>query len=288
MSEKLKKLAELATTLPEAYKDNATALVERMGEVISGLSDTDIVWKPSTLTLVQAISDYSKLPKGVTRGSLVLGESILDTPIKVIPLMTYTTRQKWSEDLDNNRPTCSSPDGDKGFRYGDCRACPHSKFDEEAKKSACNKTITVLTITEDLSQVFLINFSKTNYSSGMDWLSLMKKAGVHPYKRVYDLSSGTSSKTKNVEVIKVEPTTPDNKVGAEVLPFIEELFTQCRTDRKEVLVKFHEYLNSKKDASVLMLDVADSSQGEEGVTLIAAVDDISDVVPKGKATQYKL
>lgn len=248
----LERLAELAKELPANYKEAATTLVERMGEVIEGLGDKPVEWRPSTLKLVQATSDRSKLPKGANIGSLILGEEIVKQPLKVIPLRYWTSRQYWNPDMDKQGMICSSPDGERGFKYGECRACPYSKFDEEKNKSQCNKTITVLAVTEDLSNIFFINFSKTNYTNGMDWTSLMRKAGVAPHKRVYELSAETSKKAKNVEVIKVENCEgDDSKVNEKILAFVNELFTISGEDRKASLVKFAEYMEARKSNALL-------------------------------------
>lgn len=240
----LEKLAELAKALPAPYQENAIALVERMGEVIEGFGDKAIEWRPETLKLVQGTSDRSKLPKGANIGSFVLGEDILEQPAKVIPLRLNTQRQYWDPNPDNAKMLCNSPDGQTGFQYGECKLCPYSKFDETANKSQCNKTLSVLCITEDLSKVFVVTFAKTNYMSGMDWQGLMKKAGVAPYKRIYTLSSQTSTKSKNVELIKGEITTP-NRVEGAVLAFVEELFRISGEDRKVSLEKFYEYVKNK-------------------------------------------
>ena len=285
MTQKYEKLATLAKELPASHKAAAIALVERMEEVIEGLSDKPMNWKPSTIKLVQATTDRSKLPRGATIGSLVLGEEIVKAPLKVVPIRAYTTRQMWDADPSKATMVCSSPDGEVGFRYGKCKDCPNSKFDEVEKRSACNKTITILSAAEDFSNIFYTNFSKTNYSGGLDWQGLMKKAGVSPYKRIYELSSGTSPKVKNVEVIKVEPVTGANVVDAKVLPFIEELFHISTADRTASLENFYQYISEKKDASQLVLQ--DSSDTEGSVTLVSAVDeDVTQVASGGK--DYKL
>lgn len=266
----LEKLKELAASLPKPYTVNASALVERMGEVIEGLSDKPMEYRPPTLKLVQATSDRSKLPKGASIGSLVLGESVLSTPVKTIPVRVYSIRQMWDADPEKASVICSSPDGITGFKYGDCKVCPHQKFDEVERKSACNKGLTVLAITEDLSQLFFINFAKTNYSSGTDWQSLMRKASTSPYKRIYDMSTGTSPKAKNVEIIKVEPAAV-NVVDAKIIPFLDELFRITDADRKESLDSFYTYLKTKQANSPLAITEVSASEADGSVTLITAV-----------------
>lgn len=264
---KFTKLTELIQDLPAAYKVKATALVTRMGEVIEGISDKPLVWSPPTLKLVQATSDRSKLPKGANIGSLVLGEAVVASPVKLIPLRAYITRQMWNPDNEIISMICSSPDGLTGFRYGTCKTCPHQKFDEIEKRSACNKTLTVISVMEDLSEIFFTNFSKTNYANGLDWQSLMKKAGVSPYKRVYELTALTSPKVKNVEITKIEPVTGNNVVHEKVMPFVEELYKMAGDNRIDSLTSFYEYVDNKKADSQLLLE---SSTDTDTVTLITA------------------
>ena len=242
--ENLEKLAELAKDLPAKLKDNASSLVERMGEVIEGIGDRPVVWRPETLKLVQGTSDRSKLPKGANIGSIVVGETILEQPTKVIPLRSWTSRQFWDPNPDNARMLCNSPDGNTGFAYGDCRQCQYSKFDVENNRGQCNKTITIMFITEDLNHIVLANFAKTNYANGNDWLSLMKKASVAPYKRVYELNSETSKKAKNVEVLVAASA---GAVDVKLIPFLEELATRVGEDRKVSLEKFYEYIKNRKE-----------------------------------------
>jgi hypothetical protein len=282
MSKNFEKLAELAKDLPASHKSDAVALVTRMGETIEGLSDKPMEWKPLTLKLVQATTDRSKLPKGATIGSLILGESIVQTPLRIIPLRVYITRQNWNPDPSAATMVCSSPDAVTGFRFGACKVCPHSQFDEVEKRSACNKTITVVAVTEDLTNIFFINFSKTNYANGMDWQGLMKKAGVSPYKRVYEISSSTSPKVKNVEILRVEPVSGQNTVADKVLPFVEELFKISGEDRVASLENFYEYVKNKKDTSQLQIAGSDPL---DTVTLITAAEHVASISSVGG---YKL
>jgi hypothetical protein len=296
----LTKLAELANALTDSDKEKAVALVERMGEVIEGFGDKPMEWRPGILKLVQGTSDRGKLPKGAGIGSFVLGEDVLPTPYGVIPLRMWTSRQYWNPDPEQAQMLCSSPDGLAGFQYGTCKECPYSKFDVENNKSQCNKTLSVLCLSRSLDNLFVVNFSKTNYMGGVDWQGVMKKAGVAPYKRVYTLASQTSTKSKNVELIKAEPLTSGNRVEGPLLEFVEELFRISGEDRKTVLLKFHEYVNIKKAAAgaaiappedVLLITAEET--GNTGVVTDVEVKEVSSpneapsaTSGKGKAAKY--
>jgi hypothetical protein len=268
----LEKLASLTDKLPKDLVANAKALVTRMGEVIEGLGDKPIEWRPETLKLVQGTSDRGKLPKGAGIGSIILGEDIAEQPLEVIVLRTYTTRQYWNPDPEQAQMLCNSPDGDTGYQYGNCRICPYSKFDTENNRSQCNKTLTVLCLAADLTRVFFVNFSKTNYSNGTDWQKLMRTAGVAPYKRIYSLSSETSKKSKNVEALKAEPVL-NKKVEGDLLAFVEELFNTSGTERKEYLKKYYELVDARKLNQANQLT---SNQDSHTMELVTVVDETSE------------
>jgi hypothetical protein len=241
----LETLVPLAAALPAELATNAAALIARMGEVIEGISDRPMEYRPETGKVVQGTSDRGKLPKGANIGSLVIGEDIIDQPFKVIPLRTYTTRQYWNPDPEQAQMICNSPDGDVGYQYGNCRICPFSKFDTENNRSQCNKTLTVMCVDANLTRVFMLNFSKTNYANGTDWQKSMRNAGVAPYKRFYNLNTETSKKSKNVEALKAEPILVEKVEGA-LLAFIEELFRISGDDRKEHLKTYYEMIEVRK------------------------------------------
>lgn len=253
--ENLEKLQELAVALPKGAADQAKSLMQKMGQKISGIGDKDIEWRPDNLKIVQAVSDRSKLPKNANIGALVLGEKVLDQPIAVIPLRIWDTRQYWSPDQTEAKLLCSSPDNVLGYIGKYCKECEFSKFDVEANRSACNKSKTALVITEDLSTVFLINFSKTNYSNGVDFANLMKKAGVAPFRRVYTLATETSKKFKNVEALLVGTK---GYTDEKHLSFLEALFSRFSDDRKEHLKVFHEMILNKRQDQLALAGPDDS------------------------------
>jgi hypothetical protein len=131
-----------------------------------------------------------------------------------------------------------------GSVHGLCKSCEYGKFDEEARRSACNKSKTAMVITDDLSEVFQINFTKTNYKNGLDWTTLMRKAQVVPFKRVYELKSKTNEKFKQVESLFVE--TKNENTPEEVLPFLEALFNKFGEDREIFKKKFYENVETRR------------------------------------------
>jgi hypothetical protein len=272
----LEKLKDLAQALPEAVRQNALDLVTRMGEVIEGIGDEPVKWRASTAKLMQAVSDRSKAPKGATIGDIIVGEEVLAAPAKVIVLRSWDARQMWSPDQNEAKMLCSSPDAEVGYIGNKCRECPHSKFDEETKKTECNKIKTMMLLKADFSDIFLINFAKTNYKTGTEWQMMMKKAGVAPYRRIYGLKSETSKQYKNVETIAIETYTGDERdTPADCLAFVTELFTQVGADRKEMVDNFHKIIISRKqDPSMLT-----SSGGADSEVVLIGTDSASEAAP---------
>ena len=236
---------ELAKKLPKEVTEKAVALVEKMGEEIEGIGDEPITWRPNFLRLIQATSDRSKLPKGTAPGALVLGEEVLEQPVSVIPLRVWNSRQYWDPDHDANRQLCFSPDAIVGLK-GNCRGCPHALFNEEMRKSDCGVVKNFLVITEDLSDIFFIQFAKTNYSNGKDWEGVLKKAGVAPYRRVYNLETFTNPSYKNVESVGAKPK---GETPAKYNDFLEALMRQFGEDRKEYIAEFRKMAEERRQAA---------------------------------------
>jgi hypothetical protein len=268
----LQKLTELAASLPDSVRAKAQALVTRMGEKIEGIGDKPVEWRPSTAKLMQAVSDRSKAPKGALPGSIIVGEEILDQPARVIVLRSWDARQYWSPDQNEAKMLCSSPDAELGYMGYECRKCPHSKFDEETKKTECNKIKTMMVLKADLSDIFLINFAKTNYKVGTDWQMMMKKAGVAPYRRIYGLRSETSKQYKNVETIAIETYEGDKRdTPTEFLAFVTEMFNQVGADRKAHVDEFHKIVLSRKQDPAML-----SNSGSADSEVVMVGTDVKD------------
>lgn len=255
-------LISLANDLPEGQAAQALELLERMSATIEGIGDGDIEWKPPILKVVQATTDRSSLPKGTAIGDMVIGDEKMESPLRVIPLRLWDSRQMWSPDKDDNRILCWSPDAVLGMTGVACRTCPNQVFDTVENKVACTKNKTFLVITEDLRHIFQVNFAKTNYSNGMEWQGLLKKAGVATHRRSYELHTEASKKSKNVEALIATPVSlPEGNVAPELRPFLEGLFNQISTDRKAHLNDFKEMAGVRAEQARLSAPEAESQVG---------------------------
>lgn len=279
-------LITLVADLPEAVQENAMNLLERMGSTIEGIGDTDIQWKPPILKVVQATTDRSTLPKGTSIGDIVIGDTKMEQPLKVIPIRTWDSRQMWDPNKDNTRVLCWSPDATTGAQGQACKTCVHSKFDEVNNRVDCTKNKTFLVISADLSEIFQVNFAKTNYQNGMEWTTLLKKAGVAPYRRVYELHAETSKKYKNVEALLAEPVglQEGGVVPQEYLKFLEALFNRVSEDRKDHIQVFLEQAQRR----ALQLGGPGESSAEEPAGYIEAKADKASSEQSESASKYAL
>lgn len=267
MTMNLEKLSTLANDLPDPYKANALALIERMGTVLEGIGDEGVAWRPNTTRLVQGTSDIAKLPKGAGVGTILNGENILGSVTKGHVLRTWTARQMWSPDQNEAKMLCSSPDGELGYIGLKCKECPHQVYDADTKKVECNKIIVSMWIAEDLSDIWLTQFAKTGYKTGTDLQMMMKKAGVATYRRIYGLTSDVGKQYKNVAAYRIETYDKDDLKNTKEsnIPFLTELFTQVSAERTEHVKTFHQIVLARKtDVNLL----ANNSSADSEVVLI--------------------
>jgi hypothetical protein len=278
-------LIPLAEALPEALAHNALELLEKMGSVIEGVGDEDITWKPPLLKVVQATTDRSALPKGTTIGDMVVGDEKVEGPFSIIPLRLWDSRQMWSPDKDDNRILCWSPDATMGMTGQACRTCQFQVFDTVENKVACTKNKTFLVISSDLRHLFQVNFSKSNYSQGVEFQGLLKKAGVATHRRQYTLATESSKKVKNVEALVATPVSlPDGNVAPELRPFLEALFNQISDDRKAHLNDFKVIASTRAEQARL----SGPAEEESPQGLIEATAETASSEQSDQAQKYTL
>lgn len=277
----IEKLNSLAAALPSPFKENAETLLEKMGTVIEGIGDEDVTWKAPMLRMIQGTTDRSSYPRGALIGDFVIGEEKIERPLKFIPLYVWEGRQYWSPDQNESKMLCSSPDAKLGYIGSYCNQCPHSKFDESARKSECGKIRQCLAITSDLSTIFAVSFAKTNYVTGTELVGMLKKAGVSPYRRVYELDSATNSEYKNVENFRVKPApAAERNVPTEFLEFLTELFRSVQGERKESLETFYKITLERRERTPQL----PTSAGEgESILLTGSSDDAAPISDMAKS-----
>lgn len=280
----LEALKPFLKDLPAEVKTKAEALVAKMEEVIEGVGDEPITWKPDFLRIVQGTTARGTggIPKDAQNGDFVLGEHAVEQPFRFIPLRLWDGRQFWDPDPTEPRLLCSSPDAKVGSNFGTCIQCPHGKWDEVNNRADCGKVKNVLAIRDDLSDVFLISFGKTNYQTGMALEKAAKKAMVAPYRRKYSLVSQTNAKKKNVKNFALDLLNEEDRlVAGECVPFLAELFKAVNADRKFALERFYEYVESRKGRH----DALPAPNDANTVLLTGEVEDGDGVATEGNVSE---
>jgi len=258
--------------------------LEKMGAVVEGVGDDNITWKPQILKIVQATTDRSSLPKSTSIGDIVIGDEKMEAPFEIIPLRMWDSRQMWSPDKDDNRILCWSPDAKTGMSGVECRKCPHQVWDQAEGKVNCTKNKSVIAVSSDFRHLFQINFAKSNYSVGLDFQGLLKKAGVAPYRRMYTMTTESSKKAKNVEAMCMTPVAlPEGNTAPELRPFLEALFNQISEDRKAHLNDFTLIASTRANQARLEAPAKEDPQGLIESTAETASSEQSDL-----GTKYEL
>lgn len=280
----LEEIKLLAEKLPKEVKDNATALIERMGSVIEGIGDTPIEWRPEILKILQGTSDRAKYGKTTPIGALIVGEDVLEQPLDIIPIRSWKGRQYWSPDQTEAKMICSSPDAVTGYIGYACKECPHSQWVDG--KSECSTVVQAAVITADLSRFFIVNFSKTAYATGTDWLKTMAKQNVAPFKRMYAFTTETHKQYKNVEALVVTSHKPsDKKTPEEYYEFLQALFNRFTSDREEHLTAFTKMALERKGRTDALL--VGHQNAEQAVLTDSSVTVEAAPASEGQATLSK-
>lgn len=239
----LNTVIDAANRLPDAMKANAMALIKDMTTERMGIGDRVIRWRPSLLRIVQGTTDTSAIDGDVKLGDIVFGNIPAGKKPRIMTLRSWDSRQMWDPDQNNARVVCSSPDGKTGWRFGDCRKCENSKFQDD-KPALCRQQKTFLAVTEDLSEIIQIDLSRTQLKIGAEWEKKLSKMAVMPFQRVFELDVKRNEKNKNI--FNLEPVRTDDYTTAEVTEFLNTLFDFFVERRKEELKSFYDNLEAYK------------------------------------------
>lgn len=260
----------------EAMRANALALIDRMTTVRQGIGDDVIRWHPTPMRIVQATTDTDSIDGDVRTGDIVYGDHKAPKSPRVYVLRAWDSRAMWNPDLNIKKMMCSSPDGKTGWRFGDCKSCENSKF-VDGVPSLCKQQKSFLVVTEDLSDVVVINLSRSSLAIGREWEGKLKKMSVMPFMRIYALTSKKSEKAKAVHLL--DPVRTDDYAGDNVAQFLSALFDYFHAERKAELKFFYDKLAEYKEkkaaegddedapassSSSVDVDVSVGAQSEEG------------------------
>lgn len=137
-----------------------------------------------------------KLPPGEMYGS---DGRAVDAPLRVALIrMNPFSRTLWPARDDataKKGPICSSPDGEKGSKYGACAECVYAT--KKSNEGGCGHEIIAWFITEDCTAIYQVVMAKTSLQAGQ---LLKKLAGgsVNIWDDVYELSTEKKVNGTNV------------------------------------------------------------------------------------------
>lgn len=246
MTISVEKLLPLVDSVPEEYRGNAKALLDTISTPIEGLGDEATEWRAPYLRLLQATSKRAGLPKSAGPGSLILGETVLDGPVGIIPLRFWDNRQYWDSDPANARMLCNSIDAKIGFNGVECARCPKQVW-VDGVGAECNKLVTAMVITEDFKHLFTLNFSKSGYVVGTEWKKKIRQAGCQPYQRIYDLNSETAKKAEIFSIKARDVNNPKRAPSVESNAFLKALYDQVTESRNHAVLTFVQAAVARRD-----------------------------------------
>lgn len=184
------------------------------------------------IAMRQGTSTSTTIPEETAVGQLYtsLSDHVGDR-FDFIPIYVHNIRKKWGDE----KIDCQSIDGVKGSKYGACKECPYGQF-EKGTRPDCSSGTSYYVVSEDLTSIFNIEFTKSNAKAGR----MIKQLALPPsmWSRVYSLSS------KNVK---------GNKQN-----YYEYVVTATNRRPGEVVVKLcdilHDYFQSNYKKALLLRD----------------------------------
>lgn len=231
------------TISDEGLRANALNLIKAMTTERTSIGDKIIRWSPSQLRIVQGTTNTDNIDGKVTLGDIVLGSVPAANPLRVYILRSWDSRALWDQDLNRPNVICSSPDGKKGWKFGDCRSCENSKFQGDVP-SLCRQQKTFLAITEDLTEIIRIDLSRTQLKIGAELEKRLSKMATMPFERVFELKSRRNEKNKNI--YNLDPIRTDDYSPAETTGFLNTVFDLFAERRREELTSFYAKMEEYK------------------------------------------
>lgn len=256
-------------TLSEASKAQVRALMALANPVKEGMDEVNLSWTVPRIQIAQPTTQSTAKPESTKPGGLfTTSGATLETPFPFMPIYFNYENIMFTEG--QKAPECYSPDAKLGSPYGVCKTCKFLPFGQQnegrgdQQKTDCQNQIVVAIMAMDLSQVYLVQFSKTSRGAGSALMSLAK-AQAFPWKQSYLLSTEKKTEAKGTYyVYKIEPTgknTSDDAVK------IGRVFSQLyQANRKRFIGDF--YLRGAASAAVAVA----GEQAFNGSALDAGLD----------------
>jgi len=141
---------------------NLHVLASKTEPAVKGIEAPQRIQIPR-ISLKQNSSSSDKVPAETKVGQLYTSQSVhIGDEITVLPIHTHNIRVRWGED---DKIECQSMDGITGNRYGSCKACPYGQF-VKGERPACSPGSTYYVVSENLQNIYRIDFTKTSAKAG--------------------------------------------------------------------------------------------------------------------------
>jgi hypothetical protein len=174
-------LEDLASNADAKLKDNILQLAQLTRPGIAGMEGQQRVTIPWVLVR-QPSSSSPSIPEDVKVGELYSSDGRIGDRLVILPILSHTIRRKWGEE----RVDCQSVDGVRGTRYGACEACPYGRY-VEGQRTECSKGTSIYGVTDDLSALYRVDFTKSSAKAGQNILRLARPPAL--WARSFSIST---------------------------------------------------------------------------------------------------
>lgn len=222
------KLANL--NVSDGIKEKLMELANLTSGEVKGIEGAQRVRVPE-IRLRQPISSSKSIPETCKPGQLYSTNSNpLGDSVQFIPVLRHAQRKKWLED---SKLDCISMDGENGTRYGKCKECPYSVY-EQGKPMACSSGHTFYVVTPDLSAIYRVDFQKSSAKAGSNVLRLTQPPAL--WGKIFTLSTEhKSSGGRNYYSFSTRAT--GDKPAPEVMAVCDVLHTFFDAQYRRALLR---------------------------------------------------
>jgi hypothetical protein len=191
------------------------------------------------VSLKQNSSNSDKIPAETKAGQLYTSQSVhLGDSLDFIPVFTHNNRKRWGDD---DKIECQSLDGITGNKYGNCKTCPYGQFVKD-QRPQCSPGSTFYVVTEDLKNLYSIDFTKTSAKAGKNIRQLSLPPNM--WSRVFTLASEKQQNSKNT-YFTLKTTATARRTSEQVSKVCDLLFEYFNSNYKKALLLQQEYLKNR-------------------------------------------
>jgi len=245
------KLLALAETKDDDVKNQILTLAQLTTVEIKGVEGAGSRAQLAEIRMRQPMSGSDSIPADCKPGEFYNTDGdYLGKNVTFIPVLRHALRKKWS---DENRIDCISLDGETGTRYGSCKECPYSKF-EQGQAAECSPGHSFYVVTPELDGIYRVDFQKSSSKAGRNILRLTRPPALWGKSFVLS-SSHHSGGGRNYYSLTTTPT--GHKTSQDVMDVCEVLHNYFHAQyeaAKASLRRFNEDGESSDAPSVVISD----------------------------------